>query len=310
MNTTLASSTHRINTLIVEAMTKFVLTGSSGELGSRVLRHLLKLGINPKDIIISAFNMKGVPSEIVNKGIEIRHGDYNRKEILEKSFQSGDILFLISTTTLSIDKRTAEHRNAIEVAKNLGIKHIFYTSTTCGDTRETQIKAAHINTEELLKTSGLKYTIIREGIYSEAYPVFAGYFDPVTTTEIVIPADGAISFASREDLAEATAKLLFSHSDYENQTIILTGQKTYTIKKIGALLSEILDREIPVRTVSMQEYIERNLKDQNELWVRLWATTYGALQRGELARVDYTLEKLLERPLITFEQTLRNMLSH
>lgn len=291
-------------------MTKFVLTGSTGQLGSRVLQHLLKLGVKPEDIALSAFDIKRVPSEIKNKGIEIRHGDYKRKETLEKSFVNADVLFLISTTTISVDERTVEHKNAIEVAKKLGIKHIFYTSTTCGDTRETQIKAAHIDTEDLLKASGLKFTIIREGIYSEAYSVFAGYFDPAATMEIIIPADGAISFASREDLAKATAKLLFSHSEYENQTITLTGSRNYTISQIAVLLSNILDRIIPVRIVSMEEYIERNIKAQNESWVHLWATTYGALERGELARVSSTLEKLLGRPLISFEETLKAMLAH
>lgn len=292
------------------SMAKFVLTGSTGELGSSVLRHLLKLGINPKDIILSVYNTKNVPSEITNEGIDIRHGDYNKKEILEKAFQGADILFLVSSTTIINEKRTLEHQNAIEAAKNVGIKHIFYTSLACGDTRETQIMVAHFDTEDLLRTSGLKYTIIREGVYHETFPVFLGYFDSATTTEIIVPGDGAISFASRDDLGEATAKLLFSHKDYENQIILLTGSKTYTLQQTAALISQILGRDIPLRIVSLQEYIDHNLKDRDELWVRLWATTYIALQRGELARIDPTLEQLLERPLISFEQTLKNMLTN
>jgi len=112
---------------------------------------------------------------------------------------------------------------------------------------------AHLDTEDLLKTSGLKYTIIREGVYSEAFPVFLGYFDSATTTEIVVPGDGAISFASREDLGEGTAQLLFSHDHYENQTILLTGSEAYTIKQTAVLVSEILGHEIPVRIVSLEE---------------------------------------------------------
>lgn len=291
-------------------MTKFVLTGSTGELGSSVLRNLLKLGINPKDIILSVYNEKNVDSELTNKGIDIRHGDFKKKETLEKAFQGGDILFLISSTTIINDKRIAEHRNAIGAAKTVGIKHIFYTSLACGNTRETRIMGAHLDTEDILKTSGVKYTTIREGVYSEAFPVFLGYFDSATTNEIAVPADGPISFASREDLGEATAILLFSHNDYENQTIFLTGSKSYTLKQTAGLVSEILNREIPVRIVSLQEYINQNLKDRDEVWVRLWATTYPALERGELARIDHTLEKLLKNPLTSFEQTLRDMLTN
>lgn len=291
-------------------MTKFVLTGSTGELGSSVLQHLLKFGINPKNIILSVYNTEKVQSQIANTGVEIRHGDYNKKETLEKAFQGGDILFLVSSTTIINEKRTVEHQNAIEAAKQVGIKHIFYTSLACSDTQETQIMGAHLNTEDLLKASGLKYTIIREGVYAEAFPVFLGYFDPTTTIEIIVPGDGGISFASRDDLGEATAKLLFLHNDYKNQTILLTGSKAYTLKQVAGLASEILGREIPLRIVSLQEYIDRNLKERDEVWVRLWATTYPALERGEVARVDPTLEKLLGRPLINFEQILKNMLTN
>jgi hypothetical protein len=62
--------------------------------------------------------------------------------------------------------------------------------------------------------------------------------------------------------------------------------------------------------MTRNHYIDRNLKDQNPIWVRMWATTYDALARGELARVDKTLEKLLGRPLTTFEQTLTQILTN
>ncbi|CAF3003665.1 unnamed protein product [Rotaria sp. Silwood2] len=288
-------------------MVKFVLTGSTGELGSRVLRHLLGLGINPKEIILSVYNPKGADPELAKFVFDVRHGDYKRQETLEKAFQGAEILFLVSSTTMIHEKRTEEHRNAIDAAKKVGIKHILYTSLACGDTRETQIMIAHLDTEDLLKVSGLKYTIIREGVYSEVFQSFIGYFNPLTTTEIVVPSDGGISFAGRDDLGEATAKILASANTYENQTIFLTGSKAYTLKEITSFISKILGRDIPLRFVSLEEYINQYLNCLDEYWVRLWARTYLALKREELARVYPTLENLLGRKPKSLEQTIKEI---
>jgi uncharacterized protein YbjT (DUF2867 family) len=291
-------------------MPKWIFTGSTGVLGGKTLHDLLELGFNPQDIILSVYNTKGVDPELAKIVFDVRHGDYKRIETLEKAFQGAEILFLVSSTTIINEKRTAEHRNAIDAAKKVGIKHIYYTSLSIADTRETQIMEAHLDTEDLIKASGLKYTIIREGIYSEIFPVFLGYFDANTTNEILLPADGGIPFVARDDLAEVTAKILAAPiNTYENKTILLTGSQTYTLKETASIVSNILGREIPIRFVSLEEYINQNLKGQDELWVRLWATTYLALQRGEIARIDPTLEKLLGRKPKPLQQTIKEMLT-
>ncbi|CAF4225036.1 unnamed protein product, partial [Rotaria sordida] len=107
--------------LQVKIMVKFVLTGSTGELGSSVLRHLLELGANPKEIILSVYNPKGADPELAKIVFDVRHGDYKQQQTLEKAFQGAEILFLVSSTTMIHEKRTEEHRNAIEAAKNVGI---------------------------------------------------------------------------------------------------------------------------------------------------------------------------------------------
>ncbi|CAF1030638.1 unnamed protein product [Rotaria sp. Silwood1] len=290
-------------------MVKFVLTGSTGELGSSVLRHLFGLGVNPKEIILSVYNPKDPDPELAKIVFDVRHGDYKRQETLEKAFQVAEILFLVSSTTMIHEKRTEEHRNAIDAAKNVGIKHILYTSLACGDTRETQIMIAPLDMEDLIKASGLKYTIIREGIYSEMFQSFIGCCDAWTTTEIVVPADGGISFAGRDDLGEGTAKILASANKYENKTIFLTGSKAYTLKEIALFVSKILGCNIPLRFVSSEEYTNQYLNGKDEYWIRLWATTYPALQRGELGRVYSTLENLSGRKPKSLEQTIKEILT-
>ncbi|CAF1261784.1 unnamed protein product [Adineta ricciae] len=292
-------------------MGKIVLTGSTGALGSRVLRFLLKFGVDPKNVIISVYNPNGVDSQIEKIVFDVRHGDYKNKETLEKAFQGGEMLFLISSITVNKERRIEEHRNAIDAARNVGIRHIYYTSTILADAVDVEIMNAHLHTENLLKSSPLKYTIIREGFYSEVFPLFLGHFDAKTTNEIVIPADGGICFVSRDDLAEATAKILIETTDiYDNQNVVLTGSKAYTLKETASIVSNVLNRHIPIKIVSFEEYVVQHSKTQNEVWMKIWAEIHLAVQRGDLAQIDMTLERLLERLPKNFEQTVREMLTN
>lgn len=102
------------------------------------------------------------------------------------------------------------HKAAIDAAKRVGIKHIYYTSLMFAGDSQAAVMQAHLATEKYLKESGLAYTIIREGIYSESWPLYFGYWKPGRPgNEVLIPhGDGGIAWVCRDDLGEGTAKLM------------------------------------------------------------------------------------------------------
>ena len=73
--------------------------------------------------------------------------------------------------------RVRNHINAIDAAKRVGITHIYYTSLAFASDSVAAVMQAHLDTEKYLKESGVTYTIIREGIYSESWPLYLGFFD-------------------------------------------------------------------------------------------------------------------------------------
>jgi hypothetical protein len=82
----------------------------------------------------------------------------------------------------------------------------------------------HIRMEAYLKAKNLKYTIIREGIYSENIALYLGFFDPTFPDEemvIEILEDGGISRISRLDPG-AGAKKASTLDDYTNQRAVLS----------------------------------------------------------------------------------------
>lgn len=115
------------------------------------------------------------------------------------------------------EERYELHRNAIDAAKATGIRHIIYTSLSfCGgaegNTSVAQVAQAHLLTERYLKDSGLTYTILRMASYSHLWNNYAGFLKldaaPNEFQEAVLPNDGPEHWADREELGEATARVI------------------------------------------------------------------------------------------------------
>ena len=112
--------------------------------------------------------------------------------------------------------------------------------------------------------------------------------------------------------------VLFFHHDlceltkiqdaYAEQTIRFTGSKIWTLSELAELITTILKLEPPLKIsiVSLEEY-KNNNKGGEDLLTK-WATTFPALQSGELAVVDPLLKEILGRDLKPFEETVKGML--
>ncbi|KAI0765716.1 NmrA-like family protein [Trametes elegans] len=275
-------------------MTRYIITGATGGLGSQVFKYLLKL----------------VP-EIKSSGVEIRRGDYGDPTSLDSAFAGGDKLLIVSYPSIAHELRVRHHKNAIDAAKRAGIKHVYYTSLAFASDSVAAVMQAHIDTEKYLKESGLTYTILREGIYSESYPLYFGFFDPAEgKDEVVIPySDGPIAWVSREDLGEGTAKIM---GGFQNETRLLSGSRAISLKEIADKVSSLLGRNVRLVVSTEDDYVQANLGKHGprgeEEFLRKWVTTYKALERGELDVVDPLLQQVLGRELKPFEDTLKETL--
>lgn len=226
------------------------------------------------------------------------------------------------------------HRRAIDAARRSGVKHIFYSSLAFGgstDNKETaaHVMRAHVATEkyleELIKHQKFTFTAIREGIYSESFPIYTAWLDPHNPPadgEITIPHDGSgpgIAWAKRDELGEATAKLIRQYAQnpeafpYLNKTILLSGPKVLTLGESVETLGQIIGKELRIRQISVDEYATLpQIGDKHTYHgVNLskeWATAWEGIRRGETAVVTPLLGQLLGREPEDFETTVRALI--
>ncbi len=191
--------------------------GSTGGLGRVALQTILDEKLVPvSELRISTTRPESVPADIKSTGIEIRKGDLYTPSTLVEAFSGADVLFLVSFPSMG-EERYELHRNGIDAAKAAGVRHVIYTSLSFSGGKEdstsvAQVAHAHLKTEAYLKQSGLSYTIVRYGSYAHLWNNYAGFLnlssDPSVTQEAVLPNDGLEHWVNRDDLGEATGRVI------------------------------------------------------------------------------------------------------
>src|SRR5688572_1418122 len=184
-----------------------LVTGATGQLGKATIDFLLKK-ISSKEIAALARDEKKA-EDIKTKGVETRIGDYNDKASLVAAFKGIDKLFFVSSSDVA--NRLKQHKNIVDAAKESGVKHIIYTSFTRKNETDTSplgiLATSHIETDKMIKASGITYTIMLNGLYADVLPMFFG--SNVLQTGIYLPAgNGKAGFVKREEIAEAAATIL------------------------------------------------------------------------------------------------------
>lgn len=225
---------------------KIGVTGATGQLGRLVIEGL-KQKVATETIVALVRN----PAKAADLGVESRAFDYSQAETLVASLQGIDKLLLISGN--EIGQRLPQHKAVIAAAKQAGVKQIVYTSLLHADSSPLSLTVEHLGTEVALKESGLTYTILRNGWYTENYTgsakgaIGAGAF-------IGNAGDGKIASAARADYAEA-AVVVLAGEGHENKTYELAGDEAYTLTELAAEISKQTGKTVPYNNLTEAEYV-------------------------------------------------------
>jgi NAD(P)H dehydrogenase (quinone) len=220
-------------------------TGASGQLGRLVVARL-KGEVPAIDIVALARN----PAKVADLGVIVRQADYLKRGTLVSSLAGIDTLLLISSS--AIGPRAARHRNVIEAAKKAGVKRLVYTSLLHADTSPLDLAAEHLQTEAELRASGIAFTVLRNGWYTENYTGLIGGA-LVRGAFISSAGEGKIASASRADYAEAAFTALTDES-HRGKTYELAGDDAYTLSELAAEISRQAGKTIPFKNLPEADY--------------------------------------------------------
>lgn len=282
-----------------------LITGATGEYGKVVINNLVEKGVNTNEIIALVRDLKKA-SDLKEKGIELRVGNYNDYDSLLTAFYGVDKLLFVSGS--EVENREQQHRNVVNAAKESNIDYVVYTSflqnIPVQDSAISFLQASHMKTENWIKESGISYTILRNSTYMDMIPMFIG--ESVLQTGIIsLPAgEGKSSSVLREELAEAAANILTS-SGHKNKVYSLANNESLSYSDIAKEISNITGQEISYHSPAPDEFTNQ-LKKYNvpDEYIHLLTAFSLAQAKGELELKDPTLEKILGRKPYTVKEFL------
>jgi NAD(P)H dehydrogenase (quinone) len=286
-----------------------LVTGATGNYGKATIDFLLKKGISANQI--SALVRDETKAEdLKTKGINLKIGDYDIYNSMVEAFKDVDKLLLVSSS--DVVNRGKQQENAVKAAKEAGVKYIVYTSFERKNETETSpiafIAKSHIDTEKQIKESGMAYTILKNNLYLDALPMFLG--KQVLETGIFLPAgDTKSAFASRNDMAEATANIL-TNQGHENKEYSLSNSENISLQEIAQILTLIAGKQINYVSPPQEVYIETLTKANVPAeYIGMFSGFAEAIKQGEFSVEKADLENLLGKKPTTAKEFLTQLYS-
>jgi NAD(P)H dehydrogenase (quinone) len=226
---------------------RLIVSGASGQFGRKAAA-LLAARVGAENLIL----VTRTPGALDLLGADVRYGDFDDEASLDAAFAGGDRLLLIST--LSVGRRAGQHGRAIKAGKRAGVKRIVYTSTGgMHDGNPAIVVPDHRATEQMLRASGLAFTMLRDSLYAEAAllqilprAIGAGQMRSAS-------GDGRVPFVAKEDCVACAVEAL-AGDGHEDKVYEITGPELWSMADLCALASEMTGRVVAFVPISDAEF--------------------------------------------------------
>jgi NAD(P)H dehydrogenase (quinone) len=281
-------------------MTSYAITGASGQLGRLTVHELLARGVPASDVV-AIVRSRVKAADLADRGVEVREADYTRPQTLGAALDGVDQLLLISSSEAG--RRVVQHTNVVDAAKTAGATRIVYTSILNADDTTNPLAGEHQDSERVLRASGVSFTLLRNGWYTENYTDQLDQY--LTGGEILGAAGGGrISAARRQDYAAAAAAALLQ-SDDGNRTYELGGP-AFDLTGLARVITEVTGSPVTYTDLSVDDYAraleQAGLEMANARFV---AALDASIANGDLETDSHDLEQLLEYPATALVDVIR-----
>ncbi|WP_402463925.1 SDR family oxidoreductase [Isoptericola aurantiacus] len=278
-------------------------TGASGRLGSRLALRLAAEGAHQRLVVRDAARAPRLDDGRPLPECEVAVADgYADHAGMRAAFEGTRTAFLVSARE-SAD-RVTEHVAAIDAAVAAGVERIVYVSFQ-GAAPDAVFTFArdHFHTEEHLRRSGVRWTVLRDSLYHQALASFVGADGVIRG-----PAGtGRVASVSHDDVADVATAVLLDEDPARHDNVVydVTGPEALTLAEVAGLLTRVAGRNIRYEPESVPEaYASRAGYGASAVELAGWVSSYEAIAAGQVATVSHDVERLVGRPARSFAQWL------
>jgi uncharacterized protein YbjT (DUF2867 family) len=225
-------------------MSKILVTGATGHVGSRLVRSLLSRGQS-----VRAFTRTGDQSRF-DPQVEVVTGDFRDKASLRQALNGVSKMYLLSRGE-DLEQLEA---NAIEAASSArGLELIVKHSVIGAQYKAADFARWHRAGEERIEATGLPYVFLRLASFDNNALYWASTIQSHDTVYGAL-GDTMLPVIDPEDIAEVAATVLTT-TGYQGKAFDLTGPETLTTEEQVEILASVLGR--PLKYVNVPDSAAR-----------------------------------------------------
>jgi uncharacterized protein YbjT (DUF2867 family) len=269
-------------------MTNVLVTGATGNVGSRVVQELRGRGVPVRAFVRDADRA----SAVLGPHVDLAVGDFAEPASIRAALDGVDVLFLACG---NLPPQVTYERNVIDAAARMGVRRLVKLSALGAEAgSRVDFWDWHARIERHLQASGVPWVILRPRYYMSN---LLGFVETVRSAGAVFaPAEGVkVPMVDPLDVA-ATAAVVLQDDGHEGRTYELTGPEAVTFDDVAAQLSDLTGG--PVRFVPVPDAAAREALHQVGLpdWMaENVVTVFGMLREDPAMQVTGAVHALTGR---------------
>jgi uncharacterized protein YbjT (DUF2867 family) len=282
----------RMGAHLAEEEMMCLITGATGEVGSRVVRLLLECGIRPRVLVRSEERAR----QLFGDQVDVSVGDLASPDSIRAATQGTNTVFLVNVGP-EIPERD---RVAAMISKDLGVRKIVKLSSLDVE-QGLAIGAWHEKGEAAIREIGIPFTFVRPTGFMSNLLAWA----PSIKSEGVVrssTADGRRPFIHSEDIASVCVAALLS-DEHTGKALPITGPESLTFREATDIIGGAIGKSLSYQVISDEQARERYSRissspEETDAHVALWR----AIRDGRLATTTDCVERILGKKPIALQQ--------
>ena len=231
--------------------------GATGNTGRATVKELKALGENPLCIVRNVDKAK----EVLGADAKTAVAEITDKPALEKALKGVDSVFMVT----GHGPQVAEQQiGIIEAAKAAGVG--FFVKVSGGKAvvkadAESAVFRSHFAVEEALKKSGLKWCILRPGLFMQNTFAMAPSIKSDGKMVATLPKDMPLCFIDVRDTGALGARVVRDAAKHAGKIYNFTGAKT-NYEEFAKVFSQVLGKPVAYVTVTIEQ-AEAGMRSRN-----------------------------------------------
>lgn len=280
-------------------------SGANGQFAGAVIRSLMERGAA---VAVGTRNVDSAfARELADRGVRVRQADFRDPDSMRRALEGVSKALFIPTYDTN-DVRLQQNLNALGAAREAGVQHVMYASFLRAESQRVEhSRLVHYPTEQAIRASGLKFTILRHALYAD---ILVGDLKDTLGSGLLQRPNGKArcAYIPRADLGVSAAQLLL-RDEPSGHVYTETMEQTYSGQEIAALMSEVFARPVRFQAVPATEW-PRYMTEHWGVPPELSKSTVGTMQAVEAGEFDLATNDYREvtgHPARTMRQFLEGV---